>query len=96
MKHLKVEVDANIILNILRKEIDSKTEKPLWDFSHKVTDMIKNEEIEGFLTLTSVMEITHATRVYSEKADKDPQENIKEVNSFIERTLQDRVQCVVP
>jgi len=90
---LKVEVDANIILNILRKEIDPKTNKPLWKSSSKITDLIGNEEMEGFLTLTSLMEITHATRVYSEKAGKDPQENIRGVNSFIESM---KLKVIVP
>jgi len=61
-------IDANIIINVWRKEIDPATGNKLYVSSAKILDLIFKEKLRGILLTTTAMEVLHSVRVSAEIA----------------------------
>ncbi len=90
---MSVYVDANIILNVWRREIDTKTGKELWKGSGKLLERIELRECHGIIGITTVMEILHAVRVGAMKRELHGQE---EVSKAIDKLRNYGLDFVIP
>ena len=68
----KVIIDANIIINIWREEIDPASGKKLFLTSQQVLEQIAEEKLRGILLTTTALEILHKVRTQAVIAGKPP------------------------
>jgi|Deesub1362A_J573_1020465.scaffolds.fasta_scaffold00266_59 predicted nucleic acid-binding protein len=77
-----VYVDANIVLNLWRKETDPKTGRELWRSSGKLLEKIELGEFTGIMGITTVMEILHAVRVYTKNKNQEVKKAIESLRRY--------------
>lgn len=58
-------LDANIFLNVWKRETDPKTKALLWQGSSLLLKEIIEEKFIAFTSITTIMEILHVIRVFS-------------------------------
>ena len=64
-------VDANIFLNVLKRETDFRTGKPLWKPSSTLLTYVSDGILRGNICFVTVLEIVHAVRVNACKSGSD-------------------------
>lgn len=86
-------IDANIILNVWRREKDPKTGRELWKGSGEVLERIELGEAQGIIGITTVMEVLHAVRVGAIEKDLDWH---KEVDKAIDKLRRYEIEFIIP
>ena len=82
----KVIVDANIIINVWREEIDPASGKKLFLSSQRILEQIAGEKLDGILLTTTALEILHKVRTQAVSAGHSPDLLLKSAEKKLSKT----------
>jgi predicted nucleic acid-binding protein len=91
MKPNKILFDTDVIVNWLTKETETVTGRDLWTAPYKIIKHLDSVsgKLEGFIALTTVLELRYLLRRKKRYSIKQVEEDISKITAFFEVIIPD-------
>lgn len=94
MEPSKVLLDTDVIVNWLTKEIETVSNKELWQAPYEIIKLIEAKKVSGIISITTLLEIRFLLRRKKKHILRQIEEDIRKITGILDVVIPDEIHLL--